>query len=439
MKKTLIIREKSIDPVSIFTYTQDLKTLTFNSDGSYADAYLWDFGDGNTSTEANPIHTYSTDGSYVVKLTTYISFHGETNEDSSQQNITISTPLADFIFVVDGFDVTFTNTSQNTTSYLWDFGDGNTSTQTNPVHTYAVMDYYNVKLISSNFSGSDDKTKQVDDRNIELSFTGHMLAEHYESIYVNDSPGTVNSDYEYSWKMINDTGVTMYSAITQDYSLTPEGVVGDVQIILTLRRISDDTILNTKILDQHIHTKINDNYYKNRRTDNCNSCGTVYHYILEPSLNERFIDGVYIDPVENSTETKLAYMESASFGGLTGSYLYNGYIYNKSIVSGYHILRYDEIDYTAKQLQTDYLNGVYWNDEYSDSVDNMRFIGSGYGYYGTSNNYVDTKDKWYGHTNNFNEKIWFSNNGVSVQHDTNNDLIPDNSNGYFEVRLIRDY
>lgn len=51
--------------------------------------------------------------------------------------------------------VTFTNTSQNATSYAWDFGDGQTSTQSDPVHTYTANGTYNIRLISTNSCGND--------------------------------------------------------------------------------------------------------------------------------------------------------------------------------------------------------------------------------------------------------------------------------------------
>ena len=57
------------DPTSSFTYTASAYTYNFTSTGQNAISYAWDFGDGNTSTAANPNHTYATDGNYTVKLT----------------------------------------------------------------------------------------------------------------------------------------------------------------------------------------------------------------------------------------------------------------------------------------------------------------------------------------------------------------------------------
>lgn len=56
-------------PVAGFTSEVNDRTITFNNTTTLADSYLWEFGDGQTSTEENPVHTYATDGAFNVKLT----------------------------------------------------------------------------------------------------------------------------------------------------------------------------------------------------------------------------------------------------------------------------------------------------------------------------------------------------------------------------------
>lgn len=65
-------------------------------------------------------------------------------------------PLAGFTFVSDNLTTTFTNTTTNATSYLWDFGDGQTSTQVNPVHVYAANGNYTVSLVAKAQCGFAD-------------------------------------------------------------------------------------------------------------------------------------------------------------------------------------------------------------------------------------------------------------------------------------------
>lgn len=75
--------------------------------------------------------------------------------------IPASQPVANFNAEVDGLTVTFVNTSANATTYAWDFGDGGTSTEASPVHTYAAAGDYDVTLVASDGSNSATVTKSV--------------------------------------------------------------------------------------------------------------------------------------------------------------------------------------------------------------------------------------------------------------------------------------
>ncbi len=124
-------------------------SFTNTSSGSGTLSYLWDFGDGFTSTLQNPTHTYTSQGSFTVSLRV---------TSSTGCITTITKPNAVVInFIHAGFmnpasscindAVTFTNTSTPTpTSVLWDFGDGTTSTTISPVKTYTATGTYIVKL-----------------------------------------------------------------------------------------------------------------------------------------------------------------------------------------------------------------------------------------------------------------------------------------------------
>lgn len=78
-------------------------------------------------------------------------------------------PVAGFTFTVDGLAVTFANTSTDATTYVWDFGDGQTSTEASPVHTYADYGLYSVELTATGEGGEGTVTKDV-----ELVFTPAM-------------------------------------------------------------------------------------------------------------------------------------------------------------------------------------------------------------------------------------------------------------------------
>ena len=126
-------------------------TVTFSNNSTNATEYLWDFGDGNTSTLSSPSHTYTATGVYTVTLS---AGDGIVTDTLTRTNlITVTTavaPNADFsaspLTGTAPLTVTFSNNSTNATEYLWDFGDGNTSTLSSPSHTYTATGVYTVTL-----------------------------------------------------------------------------------------------------------------------------------------------------------------------------------------------------------------------------------------------------------------------------------------------------
>jgi len=115
--------------------------------------YLWNFGDGNTSNISNPFHTYS-GGSAVYSVWLYTTSANNCS-DSILTDIKISTkPNPSFSvtpqIVCEGNAVSFSDLStisnDTISSWYWDFGDLNFSTQQNPVHTYLSSGVYQVNL-----------------------------------------------------------------------------------------------------------------------------------------------------------------------------------------------------------------------------------------------------------------------------------------------------
>jgi gliding motility-associated-like protein len=131
------------------TFFADLTTNT-------PTVWSWDFGDGNTSSQQNAVHTYLLDGVYNVVLTATNVF-GCT--DSVTQAITVN-PLPTALFTFDTVCLntitTFIDNSLNAVSWVWDFGDATTSASQNPTHLYAADGTYNVQLIVTNSFGCVD-------------------------------------------------------------------------------------------------------------------------------------------------------------------------------------------------------------------------------------------------------------------------------------------
>ena len=131
-------------------------------------SYQWDFGDGNSATTQNPLHVYTGSGNFNVSLRIINSL-----------GCTKTLTLANYIVISSGVHANFTQTVlsscnppatvnfQNLStgvgnlSYQWTFGDGGTSTATNPSHLYATGGTYTVKLVVLNSIGCTDTLVRV--------------------------------------------------------------------------------------------------------------------------------------------------------------------------------------------------------------------------------------------------------------------------------------
>ena len=136
-------------------------TFTDTSTGSPS-SWLWEFGDGATSTSQNPTHTFA-EGAWQVRLTAANSLGSTqiilTIVATSATVLPTSEPLASFtaspMLGSATLDVTFTDTSTGSpTSWAWDFGDGGTSTSQNPSHDFTSVGVYTVTLTATNSLGS---------------------------------------------------------------------------------------------------------------------------------------------------------------------------------------------------------------------------------------------------------------------------------------------
>jgi PKD repeat protein len=160
---------------AVFTFNpsaSDPLTVEFvnQSTGPIA-SYFWDFGDGTTSGEANPVHTFTSGGDFNVSMTVTSSADGTPDTAVNVVSVVAPTPTtepvtADFIATpVEGqpLMIQFTSSAGGpVASYFWDFGDGNSSSEVHPVHTYTSGGDYNASLtVTSAADGTTDTAVQV--------------------------------------------------------------------------------------------------------------------------------------------------------------------------------------------------------------------------------------------------------------------------------------
>jgi gliding motility-associated-like protein len=160
----------TIKPVVSFTASPT--TVCTNAGVTFVDhstnspnAWLWTFGDGNTSTLENPVYGYNTPGTYTVTLRAYINGCN----DSATTKIVVNPPQAKFAYTYScsGNNTVFVfhDSSKGADTWTWDFGDGTpVSNVQNPTHSYAVVDSsYSVTLtVKNNATGcTNSSTQQV--------------------------------------------------------------------------------------------------------------------------------------------------------------------------------------------------------------------------------------------------------------------------------------
>lgn len=137
----------------------------FNSASTISDGtqnlftYLWNFGDAATSAQANPVHNYTAAGPFTVSLTV-TSNNGCIATKTQTLSTVFAEPQAAFTVPAEvclGNSITFSDQStapgSTITQWAWDFGDGTTSTDKNPLKTYTLAGSYTVTLKSTSAVG----------------------------------------------------------------------------------------------------------------------------------------------------------------------------------------------------------------------------------------------------------------------------------------------
>ncbi|WP_029446553.1 PKD domain-containing protein [Cellulophaga baltica] len=153
--------------------------------------YTWDFGDSTTATTANPSHTFTTVGTYTVTLT--VTDDGTPSLSSSEVTITITvtapanqaptavatsvqrTGISQYIFDFAGDSSS--DPDSNPITYLWDFGDGGSSTEVNPNHTYTTTGVYNASLTVSDGSLTNTSSFTVNARDFVIFTEGSNISD----------------------------------------------------------------------------------------------------------------------------------------------------------------------------------------------------------------------------------------------------------------------
>ena len=146
-------------PLAGFNYNSVCGDFEFQNESTVADGeltYLWDFDDGNTSTDENPIHSYAGGGDYEVSL---IVTHESGCTDTYMEMVSFYIPIAQFSHDVAcvGIETCFYDESipnaDSISTWIWNFGNGNSSSSQNPCIVYTSPGTYIVTLVVVNSDG----------------------------------------------------------------------------------------------------------------------------------------------------------------------------------------------------------------------------------------------------------------------------------------------
>jgi len=234
----------NIDYIHVNSFKADFTTtptdicmgqaVVFNNTSNQPSAsQTWAFGDGNSSSAAAPSKTYATSGTFDVTLTA-VSAGGCSNAKTTSVTVHAKPDVQilanDSVSCTAPFSVDFTSPTPDLNAWTWDFGDGNTSINQNPSHTYITRGQYDVSLRVTDSKGCDTiltRPNYIVPLKPFPSFTTSAIACHYDSIkFVNTSTG---SKLDYSWDF-GDTQTFLDTTPTHKYYVTQDTIVN---VILT--------------------------------------------------------------------------------------------------------------------------------------------------------------------------------------------------------------
>ena len=135
-------------------------TVQFQNESTFASSYRWEFSDGSVRSDDHPVKVFHEPGIYDVTL--FVEGYEGSELVEVHSAVVEVFPTAEAAFtlnpnqvMVPGQPVYCLNLSENATSYLWDFGDGQTSIAESPVHEYLEPGIFDVSLTANNDWGCE--------------------------------------------------------------------------------------------------------------------------------------------------------------------------------------------------------------------------------------------------------------------------------------------
>jgi gliding motility-associated-like protein len=305
--------------------------VNFSNNGSAGTNFLWYFGDGDTSTLPNPVHTYTTAGTYVAAMIAF-NLTGCIPTDTAYTTIRVL-PAVDANFngkvglgcIDDTIAFTLTSTSiPPNTLVSWDFGDGFTSTSFNPTHVYTTQGTYTVKCYMANLICKDTVVKVFNlTHPIDAQFITTVNNTPEDSICLGETfkiiaVGSIPQGYlDYDWKLGDGTITSTTGTVnTINHTYANSGIY-TISLKVTDSLGCVDSITNKVFIDEppYLNFTVSDN----------DLCVGEALYILDTlapqtiAFNYKYGDGTV---QWNTNNPSFAYENSGNYNiTLTGFYL----------------------------------------------------------------------------------------------------------------------
>lgn len=258
----------------------DSITLTVSCINGYTN-YYWNFGDATTATGVEVSHVYNDTGTYQINLiaTNLLGTDSITYYYTYQYPVPISDfSLNDTLLSCAPFNVTFINGSKCADTYYWDFGDGITSTLSNPVHEYLSEGTYSVTLIVTNIYGADTLilNNYITIDSLKADFVADTTMVYLPNAMVNFTNQSIGASVYY-WEFGDDSFITSTEK-NPTYTYNQAGTYtvtlfvfdnegcGDTLIIPNYIIVIDPTGIVDKNLEQFVDVKVYPNPFSQTTT-----------------------------------------------------------------------------------------------------------------------------------------------------------------------------
>jgi PKD repeat protein len=207
-------------------------------------AWRWEFGDGSISTEQNPTHIYTYQGTFTIRLTVTTAHGSDTETRPAYVRASVAGPDADFsarrtgVSVLDvvRFEDSSAPGSYDVTYWLWRFGDGTISYEPNPVHQYHTPGTYDVSLTV--------RTQQMED---SVTRTGYVTVtaatDLDEYVRRDDGAFVVSPSQRLSRLQYRIRSLYITSQVWAPQGRTPESWDHKISVIVPTNRTSDTALL----------------------------------------------------------------------------------------------------------------------------------------------------------------------------------------------------